>query len=149
MRVNQLGLRPATLRCLHTAGITSIEQLTSYACTDLMDHPAIGMAELHEIICQLTEHDLMLPNAWGRLRQPSPRVLEMFRLRFIEGLTLKETGKRTGVSRSRVHQLLHTQYGASRWPPNARERQRLHEARERTRAQDGARRLAVSPRKSR
>lgn len=72
MRVNTLGLRPKALFCLHTAGIVNVEQLTSYSCTDLMEHPAIGMAELYEIIRRLAEYDLALPTAWGWVRQPSP-----------------------------------------------------------------------------
>lgn len=149
MRISDLGLGSGALRCLNAAGIRSVEQLTGYACTDLMEHPAIGMAELYEIICRLNEHDLALPTAWGRRRQPSPRVLEMFRLRFVEGLTLQETGQHIGVSRSRVHQLLHTHFGTSRWPPNSKEHQGLREARGRRRAQDGARRPIVPQGESR
>lgn len=137
MRVSDLELCSTTLCCLHTAGIVSIQQLTSNSCTELMEHPAISMDTLYEIIRKLNEHDLMLPNDRGRVRKPSPRNLEMFRLRFVEGLTLRETGQRTGVSRSRVHQLLHMHYGTARWPPSPKDRQHLRHARERRRAESG------------
>jgi hypothetical protein len=35
------------------------------------------------------------------------RARAMFRLRTVEGLTLKETGARFGVSRTRAHQIIH------------------------------------------
>jgi len=136
VRVAELGLRLATLHCLHTAGIVNVKRLTSYSCTELMEHPAIGMAELHEVIRQLNKRGLMLPTDWGAIRRPSPRNLEMFRLRFVERLTLTEVGQRTGVTDGRVGQLLNRHFGASKWPPSAKDRQHLRYARESRRAKE-------------
>jgi DNA-binding transcriptional regulator YiaG len=117
MRVEKLGLQPATLAGLHNAGIINMEQLKRYTCSELMEHPDIGPARVYEIIRQLNKRGLMLPaNQYGRVRRPSERNLEMFRLRFIEGLGLVEIGRRTGVSRARVHQLLHFHFGITKLP---------------------------------
>jgi DNA-directed RNA polymerase sigma subunit (sigma70/sigma32) len=77
-----------------------------------MERPVFGPAELYEIIRQLNR--LMLPsNQFGNVRIPSERNLEMFRLRFVEGLTLTEVGRRTGVTDGRVRQLLYFHFGTS------------------------------------
>jgi hypothetical protein len=54
-----------------------------------------------------------LPNEWGHARLPDERGMEMFRLRFVEGLLLTETGRWFGVTRSRVYQVLHVYFGVS------------------------------------
>jgi AraC-like DNA-binding protein len=113
MRVTELGLRPATLACLHTAGIVNVTQLTSHSCVELMQHPEIGPTKVHEIIRRLHERGLALPNEWGHARLPDERSIAMFRLRFIDGLTLRETGRRFGVSPSRADQILHKDFGVS------------------------------------
>ena len=130
MRVEKLGLRPATLACLHTAGIVNVTQLTSHSTVWLMQHPDIGPATVYEIVRRLHQHGLALPNQWGWVRLPNERSMEMFRLRFIEGLTLSETGRRFGVSPSRVYQILHAHFGISTLPAaKARERQRQNAGR--------------------
>jgi hypothetical protein len=113
MRVTELGLRPATLACLHTAGIVNVTQLTSHSCVELMRHPDIGPTKVYELIRRLHKQGLALPNEWGHARLPDERGMAMFRLRFIEGLTLRETGRRFGVSPSRADQLLHNYFGVS------------------------------------
>ncbi len=113
MRVSELGLRPTTLACLHMAGIVNISQLTSHSCVELMQHPDIGPARVYEIIRRLHKRGLALPNQWGWVRLPNERSIEMFRLRFIEGLSLSETGRRFGVSPSRADQILHKDFGVS------------------------------------
>ena len=113
MRVSELGLRPATLACLHAAGIVNVSQLTSHSCVELMQHPEIGPAKVYEIVRRLHKRGLALPNQWGWVRLPSERSIEMFRLRFIEGLTLSETGRRFGVSPSRADQILRKDFGVS------------------------------------
>jgi hypothetical protein len=120
VRVEKLGLRPATLACLHTAGIVNVTQLTSHACVELVRHPDIGPAKVYELIRRLHKRGLALPNEWGHARLPNERGMEMFRLRFVEGLSLIETGRRFGVSRSRVYQILHVYFGVSTLPASAR-----------------------------
>jgi len=126
MRVERLGLRPATLDRLHLAGIVNVEQLTSRSCIEMMQHPDIGPAEVYHLLRRLNKHGLTLPTPWGWSRVPNQRTLEMFRLRFVEGLTLTETGRRFGVSRSRVDQLLHAHFCISTLPatPQNEERQK-------------------------
>jgi hypothetical protein len=130
MRVTELGLRPATLACLHTAGIVNISQLTSHSCSELMQHPDLGTAKVYEIVRQLHKHGLALPNEWGTVRLPNERGLEMFRLRFLEGLSLIETGRRFGVSRSRAYQILHDHFGISTLPVTAKAKERQRRGKE-------------------
>ncbi len=125
MRVTELGLRPATLACLHTAGIVNVTKLTSHACGELMQHPDLGPATVYEIVRRLHKRGLALPNEWGNVRLPDECSIEMFRLRFVEGLSLRETGRRFGVSPSRADQILHKDFGVSTLrAAKARERQR-------------------------
>lgn len=121
MRLCDMGLEPATLTCLHDAGITDVEELVTYTCTDLMERPGLGAVEVYEIICGLNRQGLMLPaTQHGRVRIPSERNREMFRLRFVEGLTLTEVAHRTGLTDGRVIQLLRWHYGISTRPPAAK-----------------------------
>lgn len=120
MRLSGLGLEPATLTCLHDAGITTTEELLTYTPADLMQRPGLGAVEVYEIIRGLNRQALMLPaTQHGRVRVPSQRNLEIFRLRFVEGLTLTEVGQRVGLTDSRVLQLLRWHFGISRRPPAA------------------------------
>lgn len=116
MRVERLGLQPATLERLHQAGIVNVEQLTSRSTAELMQRPDIGPAAVHEVMCRLAKRGLALPTPYGWSRVPNQRTLEMFRLRFVEGLTLTETGRRFGVTRPRVDQLLHAHFCISTLP---------------------------------
>jgi len=91
-----------------------------------MQHPDLGPATVYEIVRRLHQQGLALPNQWGRVRLPNERSIEMFRLSFIEGLALRDTGRRFGVSPSRADQILHKDFGVSTLPAaaKARERQR-------------------------
>ena len=122
MRVERLGLRPATLDRLHLAGIVNVTQLTSHSCVELMQHPDLGPTKVYEVIRRLHKQGLALPNQWGWVRVPNERSIEMFRLRFIDGLSLRETGRRFGVSPSRADQILHKDFGVSTLPATARQR---------------------------
>jgi sigma-70-like protein len=116
VRVEKLGLTPATLDRLHQAGIVNVEQLTSHSTVELMQRPDIGVAVVHEVMCRLSKRGLALPTPYGWSRVPNQRTLEMFRLRFVEGLTLTETGRRFGVTRARVDQLLRAHFCISTLP---------------------------------
>jgi hypothetical protein len=121
MRLSEMGLEPVTLACLRDAGTTTVEGLTTHTCSDLMQRPGLGAVEVYEIIRGLNQQGLMLPaNHLGRVRIPSERNLEMFRLRFVEGLTLTEVGRRVGLTDGRVIQLLRWHFGVSRRPPAAK-----------------------------
>ena len=126
MRVERLGLRPATLDRLHLAGIVNVEQLTSRSAAELMQHPDFGPAEVHHLLCRLQRHGLTLPTPYGWSRVPNQRTLEMFRLRFVEHLTITEIGGHFGVSRSRVDQLLRAHFCISTLPaaPQDKEQQK-------------------------
>ncbi len=89
-----------------------------------MAHPDIGATAVYEIVRRLHQRGLALPNEWGIVRAPNERSIEMFRLRFVEGLSLIETGRRFGVSRSRVDQLLSAHFGISTLPAAVKARQR-------------------------
>ena len=116
MRVERLGLRPATLDRLHLVGIVNVEQLTSHSAVELMQHPDFGPAEVYHLLCRLQRRGLTLPTPYGWSRVPNQRTLEMFRLRFVEGLTLTATGQRFGVTRCRVEQLLRAHFCISTLP---------------------------------
>jgi hypothetical protein len=53
---------------------------------------------------------------------PKARHIEMLRLRLVEGFTLREVGERTGVTGSRVQQLLAVYFGLNGPPPAVKER---------------------------
>jgi sigma-70-like protein/RNA polymerase alpha subunit len=114
MHLSELGLSPAALACLEAAGITDASHLATHTASELIDSGHFRPTELHEIVCRLNEHGRSLPPIrGGRAWVPSARNREMLRLRLIEGLTLDEVGKRTGVSQERVCQLLRLHFGLS------------------------------------
>jgi Sigma-70, region 4/Bacterial RNA polymerase, alpha chain C terminal domain len=120
MHVTELGLSPAALACLEAAGLTDVEQLATHPADDLINSGHFAATELYEIICRLNRHGLSLPTLPGRRgRVPNARNRKMLRLRLIDGLSLTEIGKQTGVSQERVRQLLWLHFGLSgtrRWP---------------------------------
>jgi hypothetical protein len=123
MRLNELGLRPATLACLLDAGICTTYELLDHTCRELVWHSEITAAQLHEILCRLNHHRLMLPpRTRGTPRRPGERNLEVFRLRVVEGRTLKETGERLGIGTERVRQILSVYFGVIGKPPAVKTR---------------------------
>jgi hypothetical protein len=112
MHIRKLGLSPAALACARAAGITRTEQLTTHTAADLIDSGHFGGPELYDIVCRLNEHNLCLPaTSGGQMRPPSERNREMLRLRLVEGRSLAEIGKQTGVSQERVRQILNQHFG--------------------------------------
>jgi DNA-binding XRE family transcriptional regulator len=125
MRLNELGLSPATQRCLRNGGIHTTYRLLDYSCRELIWHSTIGAAELHEVLCRLNQHGMMLPpTPKGISRPPGERNLEVFRLRVVEGRSLKETGERVGIGHERVRQVLARYFGLRGSPPAVKARRR-------------------------
>ena len=78
---------------------------------DLIGRGASG-EEVYEVVCALARHRRTL----GR-SVPDEREREMFWLRAVEGLTLKQIGERFGVIAERVRQLHAVYFGLHSPPP--------------------------------
>jgi DNA-binding XRE family transcriptional regulator len=118
MRLQDLSLRPATIACLHEAGICTIHELLDHSCRELIWHAALGPEEVYEIIRRLHGAGLMPPPTPQRTsRPPSERDLKLFRLRVVHGLSMKEAGQEVGVGVERVRQVLKVYFGLRGRPP--------------------------------
>lgn len=118
--VTELGLSADALAALREAGIQEVAQLGS--ASDLIQRPEFSKgAELYEVACALNRYGLSL----RRGHIPGDREREMFRLRIVEGLTLKEVGERVGVKTERARQLLSDFFGLTGTPPAARRSTRI------------------------
>jgi hypothetical protein len=130
MRLSELGLSPATLTCLRNGSIHTTYRLLDYSCRELIWHSAIGAAELHELLYRLNQHGMMLsPTPKAISRPPSERNLEVFRLRVVEGRSLKETGARVGIGGARVRQVLAASFDLRSSPAAAKARQEARKRR--------------------
>src|ERR1700694_3016963 len=90
--VSELGLSAGALAALHAAEIREVDLVPS--ADDLLRHPEFSMGlELYEVACALNRHGMTLP-VERHCGSPVERDQEIFRLRVVEGLTLKEIGKR-------------------------------------------------------
>jgi transcriptional regulator with XRE-family HTH domain len=112
--VSELGLSPAALAALDAAGVQEVAQLSS--ASDLLSRGA-GGAEVYEVICALARHRYSLGKSL-----PGEREREMFWLRAVEGLTLKQIGERFEVIGERVRQLLVVYVGLDGPPPATKRR---------------------------
>lgn len=125
----ELDLGRAALACLKDAGIREIGQLGD--ADELIQLPQFSKGnELYQIVCALNRQGLSLP-ANRRRRLPGDREREMFHLRVVKGLTLKEIGERAGVKSERARQLLNYYFGLKGTPPAAKERKHAATARRR------------------
>jgi Sigma-70, region 4 len=125
MHLSELGLHPATLACLHNAGIHTTRELLDHSCRELTWHSEISGQQLHEILRQLDQHGLTLPPTPRRTSRPyGERNLEVFRLRVAEGLSLKATGEQVGLGTERVRQILAAYFGLHGSPPAVKARRR-------------------------
>jgi Sigma-70, region 4 len=105
---------------LRAADITDVDQLVTYSADDLIER-GVGASELYEIVCHLNERDTSLPSSrGGNIRVPSDRTREMFHLRVVEGLTLKEVGQRYGIIPERVRQIMAAHFGLRGSPPTVK-----------------------------
>ncbi len=123
MRVTELHLSAAALACLRAADIADIDHLVQHSAEDLIRR-GFGAVELYEVVCQLNMRGTSLPSSSGsRIYTPNDRSREIFRLRIVEGLTLKETGAHFGINAERVRQLLAKHFGLRGSPPTVQARQ--------------------------
>jgi hypothetical protein len=120
-----LKLAPATRAAWLAVGIRHTDGLRQPAVA-LLKLPGITGNILYETVCELNEHHLGLPPHVGaaRIMAPTKNDLEMLRLRVIDGATLKEIGIVSKLSRERVRQRLHQQFGLTGEPPAAMEGRR-------------------------
>jgi hypothetical protein len=121
-RVDELGLSAATLAALSGAGIREVADVPSGDVLLGYSEFASG-AEAWEVVCALNRHGMTTP-VRRRHGLPSDREREMFRLRVVEGLTLRAIGDRYGVIGERVRQLLAAYFGLRGVPPAAKGKRR-------------------------
>jgi transcriptional regulator with XRE-family HTH domain/transposase len=111
----ELGLTRDTLDRLQAADIHEVGQLGE--ASDLIQHPELSNGVgLYELVRVLNRRGLSLPVS-RRQRVPGERELEIFRLRVVEGLSLKAIAERFGIKSGRVRQLLSYSFGLRGTPP--------------------------------
>jgi Sigma-70, region 4 len=123
--ISRLELTPASRAAWLAVGIRDTDGLRRPAAA-LLELPGITGSILYETVCQLNEHHLSLPAraSAARIMAATTDDLEMLRLRVVDGATLKEIGIVSKLSRERVRQRLHRQFGLTGEPPAAMERRR-------------------------
>jgi DNA-binding XRE family transcriptional regulator len=123
MRLSEMGLKPATLACLHRGGINTTWRLLEHTHRELIWHAEITPEALYDLLRVLRRHDMRLKPATNGIEQPvSERNLEVFRLRVVEGRSLRETGEQLGIGHERVRQILVANFGLRSKPPAAKTR---------------------------
>jgi len=122
MRVTELDLSATALVCLRAAHIADVDQLVQHSADELI-RKGFGALELYEVVCQLNTQGTSLPSfSGGNVYMPNDRSREIFRLRIVEGLTLKEVGERVGIKAERVRQILARDFGLRGSPPTVKAR---------------------------
>jgi hypothetical protein len=122
MRVTELDLSAVALVCLRAADIADVDQLVQHSADELI-RKGFGALELYEVVCQLNTQGTSLPSfSGGNVYMPNDRSREIFRLRIVEGLTLKEVGERVGIKAERVRQILARDFGLRGSPPTVKAR---------------------------
>ena len=117
------------MSALRKEGLEEINELGS--ATAILARPELGDGTaLYEIVCALNRHGLSLPGARAS-RVPSERDREIFRLRIVDGLLLRELAHLNGLHVERVRQVLRL-FGVVGIPPAASQR-RKEQARRRER----------------
>jgi DNA-binding XRE family transcriptional regulator len=123
VRLSNMGLEPDTLACLHRGGINTTYYLLEHTYRELIWHSEITPEALYDILRALRRHDRALkPTTKGIERPVNERNLEVFRLRVVEGRTLRETGEQVGIGVERVRQVLATSFGLRGKPPAVKTR---------------------------
>ena len=121
MRLSEYGFKPATLACLHNAGIDAPWELDDHTCRELIWHSQIPATVVYDILCVLHQHGKTLkPTTRKNARPLTERNLKIFRLRVVEGRTLREVGEQVGVGFQCVRQILASHFGLHGEPPVAK-----------------------------
>jgi hypothetical protein len=122
MHIAELYLSPSALACLRAGNITDVDQLVTLTADELIER-GIGAAELYEVVCQLNMRGTSLPSSSrGNIYMPNDRGRDIFRLRIVEGLTLKEVGEHFGINAERVRQIVARDFGLRGSPPTVKAR---------------------------
>lgn len=125
MRLSEYGLKPATIAHLHNAGINTAYDLLDRTCRELIWHSEIPATDLYDILRALRKHGQALQPTTKRTAPPlSERNLEIFRLRVVEGRTLRDSGQQVGIGSERVRQILALYFGLHGEPPAVKARPR-------------------------
>jgi hypothetical protein len=91
---------------LREAGIADAEQLFALTPHELMTVHGLTAAEVHDLIVRLHARGEAVASYPGRPGAlPTVREIEVFRLRYVEGMTLRQTGEAVGISKERVRQI--------------------------------------------
>jgi DNA-binding XRE family transcriptional regulator len=123
MRLSEMGLEPTTLACLHNAAIDATWELDDHTYRELIWHSQIPATAVYDILCVLHQHGRTLkPTTRKNARPLTERNLEIFRLRVVEGHTLREVGEQVGVGIERVRQILASHFGLRGKPPAVKAR---------------------------
>ena len=94
MRLSEYGFKPATLACLHNADIDAPWELDDHTCRELIWHSQIPATAVYDILSVLHQHGKTLkPNTRKNARPLTERNLAIFRLRVVDGRTLREVTK--------------------------------------------------------
>lgn len=122
MRVTELDLSATALVCLRAADIADVDQLVQHSADELV-RKGFGALELYEVVCQLNRRGTSLPAfPGGHVYMPNDRSREIFRLRIVEGLTLKAVGEHFDINAERVRQILSKHFGLRGSPPTVKAR---------------------------
>ena len=123
MRLHELGLEPATLACLRRAGIDATYRLLDHTIRELVWHSEITPEALYDILRALNRHGTTLKTTTNAEPRPlTERNLELFRLRVVEGRSLRETGDQLDIGHERIRQILAAHFGLRGKPPAAKAR---------------------------
>jgi DNA-binding XRE family transcriptional regulator len=130
MRLSEYGFKPATLACLHNASIDATWELDDHTCRELIWHSQIPATAVYDILCVLYQHgETLKPGTRKNARPLTERNLEIFRLRVVEGHTLREVGEQVGIGIERVRQILATHFGLHGESPAAKVQPRRNRTR--------------------
>lgn len=135
----EMGLRPSTRATLLNVGIYTTYRLFEHTCRELIWHCEVRPEQLYEVLCKLDRLGMGLqPTTIAGPCRVGERNLEVFRLRVVEGHTVKEVASRMDITIVRVRQILSDYFGLHGEPPAAKRRKAAARAQPRERPRRGA-----------